>query len=90
MKDINFHKVLFYGTYLSKFTTLGAETFANFANFVQIRESLRREKFYIDPFAKVYARNIFQFFFNALIFVSWRKKGRRQCNTKKRSASIAT
>ena len=43
-------------------TTLGAETFANFANFAQIRESLRREKFYIDPFAKVYAREIFQFF----------------------------
>ena len=28
--------------------TLGAETFANFANFALIRESLRREKFYID------------------------------------------
>ena len=40
-------------------TTLGAETFANFA---QIRESLRREKFYIDRFAKVYAREIFQIF----------------------------
>ena len=40
-------------------TTLGAETFANFA---QIRESLRREKFYIDRFAEVYARKIFQFF----------------------------
>ena len=39
--------------------TLGAETFANFA---QIRESLGREKFYIDRFAKVYARKIFQFF----------------------------
>ena len=42
--------------------TLGAETFANFANFAQIRESLRREKFYIDRFAKVYAREIFSFF----------------------------
>ena len=42
--------------------TLGAETFANFANFAQIRESLRREKFYIDRFAKVYAREIFQIF----------------------------
>ena len=42
--------------------TLGAETFANFANFVQIRESLRREKFYIDRFTKVYAREIFQIF----------------------------
>ena len=79
--------------------TLGAETFANFANFAQIRESLRREKFYIDQFAKVYARKIFQFFFfspnllaaldNALILVSWRKKSPRQCNTKTRSASIA-
>ena len=39
--------------------TLGAE---NFANFAQIRESLRREKFYIDRFAKVYAREIFLFF----------------------------
>ena len=27
-------------------------------NFPQIRESLRREKFYIDRFAKVYAREI--------------------------------
>ena len=43
-------------------TTLGAETFANFANFAQIRESLRREKFYIDRFAKVYARKFFKFF----------------------------
>ena len=43
-------------------TTLGAETFANFANFAQIRESLRREKSYIDRFAKVYAREFFQFF----------------------------
>ena len=42
--------------------TLGAETFANFANFAQIRESLRRKKFYIDRFAKVYAREIFSFF----------------------------
>ena len=42
--------------------TLGAETFANFANFAQISESLRREKFYIDRFAKVYAREIFQIF----------------------------
>ena len=43
--------------------------------------------------------NIFNFFFfspnllaaldNALILVSWRKKSRRQCNTKTRSASIA-
>ena len=42
---------------------------------------------------------IFNFFFfspnmlaaldNALILVSWRKKSRRQCNTKTRSASIA-
>ena len=39
--------------------TLGAETFANF---VQIRKSLRRKKFYIDRVAKVYARKIFQFF----------------------------
>ena len=37
----------------------GAETFANF---VQIRERLRREKFYIGRFAKVYAREIFLFF----------------------------
>ena len=36
--------------------SLGAETFANFA---EIRESLRREIFYIDRFAKVYAREIF-------------------------------
>ena len=33
------------------------------ANFAEVRESLRREKFYIDRFAKVYAREIFQFFF---------------------------
>ena len=44
---------------LSRKPTLGAETFANFD---QIRESLRREKFYIYRFAKVYARGIFQFF----------------------------
>ena len=37
-------------------------TFANFANFAQIRESLRCDKFYIDRFAKVYARKIFQIF----------------------------
>ena len=74
--------------------TLGAETFANFA---QIHESLRREKFYIDRFAKVYAREIFSFFSpnllaaldNALILLSWRKKSRRQCNTKTSSTSIA-
>ena len=42
-----------------KTSTLGPETFANF---VQIRESLRREKFYIDQFVKVYAREIFKFF----------------------------
>ena len=40
-------------------STLGAETFANFALF---REGLRRQKFYIDRFAKVYARKNFQFF----------------------------
>ena len=67
-----------------KENTLGAETFANFANFAQIRKSLRREKFYIDQSAKVYACKIFQFFLffskhlaaldNALILVSWRKK----------------
>ena len=76
----------------AKLHTLGAETFANFANFVLIRESLRREKFYIYRFAKVYAREIFQFFLfspnllavitlalhNALILTSWRKKGRRR------------
>ena len=39
--------------------TLGAETVEKFANFVPIRESLRRKKFYIDRFAKVYARKIF-------------------------------
>ena len=39
-------------------STLGAETFANFALF---REGLRRQKFYIDRFAKVYARKNFQF-----------------------------
>ena len=44
--------------FISEVYTLGAETFANFANFAQIRESLRREKFYIDRFAKVYAREI--------------------------------
>ena len=44
-------------------TTLGAETFANFA---QIRECLRREKLYIDRFAKVYAREMFQFFLFSL------------------------
>ena len=48
--------------YLYKNITLGAETFSNFANFAQIHESLRREKFYIDRFAKVHAREIFQFF----------------------------
>ena len=46
----------------SRICTLGAETFANFTNFAQIRESLRREKFYIDRFAKVYALKSFQFF----------------------------
>ena len=73
--------------HVSIIDTLGAETFANF---VQIRESLRREKFYIDRFAKVYAREIFQFFSpnllavitpaldNALILDSWRKKCRRR------------
>ena len=79
--------------------TLGAETFANFANFAQIRESLRREKFYIDRFAKVYASEIFEYFLFspnllaaldiALILVYWRKKSRRQCNMKTRSACIA-
>ena len=43
--------------------TLGAETFSNLANFAQIRESLRREKLYIDRFAKVYARELFSIFF---------------------------
>ena len=38
----------------SKPYTLGAETFANFDQI--------REKFYIDRFAKVYARENFQFF----------------------------
>ena len=81
--------------YVGVLITLGAETFANFA---QIRESLRRLKFYIDRFAKVYAREIFQFFLffslnlltaldNALILVSWSKNSRCQCNTKTRSAS---
>ena len=41
--------------------TLGAETFANFENFAQIRESLRREKFYFGRFAKVYAREMQKF-----------------------------
>ena len=41
--------------------TLGAETYANFANIAQIRESLRREKLYIDRFAKVYAREMQKF-----------------------------
>ena len=40
-----------------KMTTLGAEE--TVANIAQIRESLRREKFYIDRFAKVYVREIF-------------------------------
>ena len=54
-----------YTTYIITTTvvnTLGAETFANFANVAQIRESLRREKFYIDRFAKVYALELFQCF----------------------------
>ena len=41
--------------------TLGAETSANFANFAQIRESLRHEKFYFGRFAKVYAREMRKF-----------------------------
>ena len=72
-----------FARYSEKNYTLGAETFAS-RNF---RESLRREKFYIDRFAKVYACEIFKFFFispnlltafdNALILVSLRKKSRR-------------
>ena len=33
------------------------------SNFMSIRESLRSKKFYFVRFAKVYAREIFQFFF---------------------------
>ena len=47
--------------------TSGAETFVNFANFVQIHESLRRKKFYIDRFVKIYVCKIFQFFFVQLV-----------------------
>ena len=68
-----------------------AETFENFP---QIRESLRREKFYIDRFAKFF--NFFFFSPNllaaldiALILVSWRKMSRHKCNTKTRPASVA-
>ena len=52
--------------------TLGAETFAS-RNFRQICESLRREKFYIDRFAKVYACEIIQFFlfFSKLVGCPW-------------------
>ena len=57
-------------------------------NFAQIRESLRREKLYIDRFAKVYSifsPNLLAALDNALILVSWLKKSRRQCSTKTRS-----
>ena len=77
---------------MNHFNTLGAEILPKFAK-------VRREKFYIDRFAKVYGREIFNFFFfspnllaaldNSLILVSWRKKSRPQCNTKMRSVSIA-
>ena len=53
---------------------------------VKIRESLRREKFY-RPI--IFSPNLLAGLYNALILVSWRKKSRRQCNTKTRSASIA-
>ena len=59
---VYFVQVTFNEIYYTATTTLGAETFANFANFTQIRESLRREKICTDRFAKVYAREIFQFF----------------------------
>ena len=61
-----------------------------FANFVQIRESLRRENFYIGRFAQVYAGKNFFFCYpnlltlithaldNALNLAAWPKKGRHR------------
>ena len=40
--------------------TLSVQTVAHFADFVQIRESLCREKFWNRRSAKVYVRKIFQ------------------------------
>ena len=65
-------------------STLGAETFANFA-LIPIRESLCTRNFSIFSFSPNWLADLD----NALILVSWFKKSRRQCNTKTRSASIA-
>ena len=48
--------------------TLGAENFANFANFGYFRESLGRKKFCFGPFAKIYTRETFPDFPFFLIF----------------------
>ena len=46
-----------------KTNTLGAETFANFANFTQIRESLRRENSILTDSRKFMHAKFFKFFF---------------------------